>query len=114
LIVAGFAYNFGFLRPMISYATSETRTGSIVDTDALSIGLTAPAGPGLIKAHYTMRNTDAAPLAGVAADVKLKKIGVGYDYFLSKRTKIYADYAQVKETGLTNNSAFALGVRHDF
>ncbi|MBX3625662.1 MAG: porin [Rhizobacter sp.] len=114
LIVAGFAYNFGFIRPMISYATSETRTNSLVDTDALSIGLTAPAGPGLIKAHYTMRNTDAAPLAGVPADVKLKKIGIGYDYFLSKRTKVYADYAQFKETGQTNNSAFALGVRHDF
>lgn len=114
LIVAGFAYNFGFMRPMVSYATSETRTNSLVDSDALSFGLTAPAGPGLIKAHYTMRNTDAAPLAGVAADVKLKKLGIGYDYFLSKRTKVYADYTQIKETSLTNHSAFALGVRHDF
>ncbi|MCR5885497.1 porin [Rhizobacter sp. J219] len=114
LIVAGFAYNFGFIRPMVSYAMSETRTNSLVDTDALSFGLTAPAGPGLIKAHYTMRNTDAAPLAGVPSDVKLKKFGIGYDYFLSKRTKVYLDYAQVKETSLTNNSAFALGVRHDF
>ncbi|WOB09282.1 porin [Piscinibacter gummiphilus] len=114
LIVAGFAYNFGFIRPMISYATSETRTGSVVDTDALSFGLTAPAGPGLIKAQYTMRNTDAAPLAGVPVDVKLKKLGIGYDYFLSKRTKVYADYTAIRETNLTNHSAFALGVRHDF
>lgn len=114
LIVAGFAYNFGFIRPMVSYATSETRTNSAVDSDTLSFGLTAPAGPGLIKAQYTQRNTDAAPLAGVAADIKLKKLGLGYDYFLSKRTKLYVDFAQVKETSQTNNNAFALGVRHDF
>jgi len=114
LVNAGFAYNFGVVRPMVSYAKSKTRTGSAVNSDALSFGLTAPVGPVVIKAQYTQRNTDAAPLAGVAADVKLKKLGVGIDYFLSKRTKVYLDGAQVKETNLTTNSAFALGVRHDF
>ena len=114
VFIAGFAYNFGFIRPMISYSQSETRTGSVVESDALSVGLTAPVGPGMIKAHYTMRNTDAAPLAGVPTDVKLKKLGVGFDYFLSKRTKVYLDLAQVRETSRTNNNAYALGVRHDF
>lgn len=119
MLIAGFAYNFGFIRPMISYATSETRNNGLLETDALSIGLTAPAGPGVIKAHYTMRNTDAAPAAafpavGATPEVKLKKLGIGYDYFLSKRTRVYADFAQVKETSQTNNRAFALGVRHDF
>ncbi|MBT9526452.1 MAG: porin [Rhizobacter sp.] len=114
VVNAGFAYNFGVVRPMVSYAKSKTRTNSAVNSDALSFGLTAPVGPVVIKAQYTQRNTDAAPLAGVPVDVKLKKLGVGVDYFLSKRTKVYLDGAQVKETNLTNNNAFAMGVRHDF
>lgn len=114
VVNAGFAYNFGFIRPMVAYAKSKTRTGSVVDSNALSFGLTAPVGPVVVKAQYTQRNTDAAPAAGVAVDVKLKKLGLGVDYFLSKRSKVYLDYAQVKETNLTNNNAFALGVRHDF
>jgi predicted porin len=114
VVNAGFAYNFGFVRPMVSYAKSKTRTGSVVDSDTLSFGLTAPVGPVVLKGQYTQRNTDRAPAAGVPVDVKLKKLGLGVDYFLSKRSKVYFDYAQVKETNLTNNSAFALGVRHDF
>ncbi len=114
VVIVGGAYNLGFMRPMASYSKSKTRTGSIVDSNAFSLGLTAPVGPVVVKAQYTMRNTDRAPLAGVPADVKLKKLGVGVDYFLSKRTKIYLDYAQVKQTSLTNNSAFALGANHAF
>ena len=114
VVIVGGAYNLGFMRPMASYSKSKTRTGNAVNSDALSFGLTAPVGPVVLKAQYTQRNTDAAPLAGVAADVKLKKLGVGVDYFLSKRSKVYLDFAQVKETNRTNNSAFALGVRHDF
>lgn len=114
LVNAGFAYNFGFVRPMVAYAKSKTRTGSAVNSDALSFGLTAPVGPVVIKAQYTQRNTDGAPAPNVTTDVKLKKLGVGVDYFLSKRTKVYLDGAQVKETSRTNNNAFALGIRHDF
>lgn len=108
--IAGLAYNFGVIRPMASFAKSKTRTGSVVDSKAYSLGFTAPIGVAVLKGHFTQRTTEVPS----AAEVKLRKIGLGVDYFLSKRTKVYLDGAQIRETNLTNNSAFALGVRHDF
>jgi predicted porin len=51
-----------------------------------------------------------------AADVKRDTFAIGYDYFLSKRTDVYANYFQTKlnTAGATTDSAVGLGVRHRF
>jgi len=43
-----------------------------------------------------------------------KKLGLGYDYPLSKRTNVYADLGRGTVSGLTSNTAYAFGVKHTF
>lgn len=112
LVNVGFAYNFGVVRPMVYYARSKTGTGNVNTNKMASVGLTAPAGPGMIKAHVFRYD----PQGDSNTETKL---GLGYDYFLSKRTRLYADVGYTKKettaaTKLTNNTAYNLGVRHDF
>jgi predicted porin len=117
VVNAGFAYNFGFIRPMVYFARSKTGVGSVNTNKLASFALTAPVGPGVIKAVFLKFNPQD--------DKDETKIGVGYDHFLSKRTRLYADYGTTKKdgvntaatpagTGYTNNHAFNIGVRHDF
>ena len=42
------------------------------------------------------------------------KIGLGYDYQLSKRTGLYADLGIAREDTKTNNNTYAFGVKHTF
>jgi predicted porin len=112
LINAGFAYNFGVIRPIIYYARSKTGATSASTNKFLQLALTAPAGPGVIKAVVYRFDP--------AGDTNTEtKVGAGYDYFLSKRTRIYADLGWTKKettavVKLTNNTAYQLGIRHDF
>lgn len=39
---------------------------------------------------------------------------LGYDYFLSKRTDVYAVYMQDRQGGLSNGDSYAAGIRHRF
>jgi predicted porin len=117
LVNVGVAYNFGVVRPIVYFARSKTGVGSVNTNKLLEVALTAPIGPGVLKAmvlRYTPQD-----------DKKETKFGIGYDYFLSKRTRVYADFGQGKKTGVntaatpagtgySNNSAYNLGVRHDF
>jgi predicted porin len=114
LVNFGFAYNFGVVRPIVYFGRSKTGVGSVNTNKLVEVALTAPIGPGVLKA-MVLRLTPQD-------EKKETKIGVGYDYFLSKRTRLYADFAQAKKTGVvttpgtsyTNNRAYNLGVRHDF
>ncbi len=107
LVNIGFAYNFGVIRPMAGYARAKVGApGALVSNDFYSIGATAPVGPGQIKAVYYRFDP--------ANDIQESKFGLGYDYFLSKRTRIYADVGLAKQDGQSNNNAYMVGVRHDF
>lgn len=108
LVNFGFAYNFGVIRPIVYYARSKTGVGSTATNKFWEVALTAPIGPGVLKAAYF--NFD--PFGATNTE---NKLGIGYDYFLSKRTRVYADYSTAKKEGaFTNNNAFNLGIRHDF
>jgi predicted porin len=108
LINVGFAYNFGFIRPIVYLARSKTGVGSVNTNKFWEVALTAPIGPGVLKAQYY----DLDPQGATNSE---NKFSIGYDYFLSKRTRVYVDYATAKKEGaFTNNNAFDLGIRHDF
>ena len=77
----------------------------------MEVGLTAPIGAGVLKAAYYTEKPEG-PTA--ATSLHEKKFGIGYDYFLSKRTRVYLDLSQGKQDTKTNNSAYMLGMRHDF
>lgn len=115
LINVGFAYNFGFIRPIVYFGQSKLGVNNSGTNTYWHLALTAPAGPGVIKAAYGVLDPETtSALGSQTAGLEQTKASIGYDYFLSKRTRIYADYSHATEDNRTNNSAFQLGVRHDF
>ena len=125
LVNIGAAYDFKFVRPIVYFARSKNGLGNSATNKYAHVALTAPVGPGVVKALYSKLSPGGTVTAatGVAAaptttlqtaGQKQTKIGVGYDYFFSKRTRVYAEVSQGKEDNRTNNSAYALGVRHEF
>jgi len=121
----GATYDFGVVKAHLGFGRGKnnaTAAGTTQFGDARNalVGLTVPVGPGAIKASY-VRHDDRSL---VNADAR--QVGIGYDYNLSKRTKVYANYARMSNkngaTYVLNNStntgtgdrAFALGVAHSF
>jgi len=90
------------------------------------LGLTAPVGPGLVRASYNRYET--TPAGGIKA--KADQFALGYVYSLSKRTSVYGTYAYIKnkDNGKTwklggtnatlkdngNQQGFQVGVSHTF
>jgi predicted porin len=101
-------YDLGFVKPILYYARSKTNLGQN-SNKVFEIAATAPIGPGKLKAAW-------ARLDPQGDDNKVQKIAVGYDYPLSKRTNVYADFGQFKSDvdGTTNNRAYAFGIKHTF
>jgi predicted porin len=114
----GFAYNFGVVRPIVYFGQSKLGVGNSKKNNYFHLALTAPVGPGQIKAAVGTLDPESTVVVGPStlqtAEQKQTKISVGYDYFLSKRTRVYADLSQAKEDNRSNNRAYNLGVRHDF
>ena len=137
----GASYDFGPVKLFGELSRSKSARdyaivpllGGVPDTDLSGylIGLTAPVGPGLIRASYSQVKYDLNTPA-LAADPKANKYALGYVYNLSKRTALYATIARVSNksgAALTvggpsffSNSAFTpktstgydLGMRHSF
>ena len=88
--------------------TLSTAGGAnIVHAKVYSFGAVTPLGGGAVKAGYTRVNPDGA-------NNLIQKLGLGYDYFLSKRTKVYIDGSYAKEDLVTKSKLIAVGMRHDF
>lgn len=113
LVNVGFAYNFGVVRPIVYFARSKTGTNNASTNKIMAFALTAPVGPGMVKAAFYRYDPQGD-------DNSEDKLGLGYDYFLSKRTRLYADVGFTKKDAPaasvqpSNNTAYNLGVRHDF
>lgn len=74
--------------------------------DITGLGVSAPMGAGSLLAQW----------GSVSPDVGSKRttFSVGYDYFLSKRTDLYAVYMSDKISGLDTGTTYAVGIRHRF
>lgn len=71
------------------------------------VGLVAPIGPGTLKASYIRTRGDLGP-TGRSLDAD--QFAVGYVYDLSKRTALYATYAQIANKGNTaSGTLFSVG-----
>jgi len=107
----GFSYDFGFIKPILYFASAKTGVGATLKSRDTMFGLTAPIAGGKLKFAYNRMDPNTA----LDNDLQTK-ISVGYDYPLSKRTNVYADFGQGKSdvVGVTTNRAFALGMKHTF
>jgi predicted porin len=113
----GGAYDLGVAR-LIGQITKD-QLGT-VKGDGMLVGVTAPMGAGLVRASYSTYENKASK-----ADSS--QIAVGYVHNLSKRTRAYGTYANVKNsngaaaalggaTGVANkaSSGFDIGMTHSF
>ena len=101
-------YDLGVAKLMGYYASAKIGApGALFSSKMFSIGALAPVGGGNIKAAY-FRVNPAGP------NNNTSKLGLGYDYPLSKRTNVYADLGMAKGDGLTSNTAYSFGVKHTF
>ncbi len=105
-------YNLGFmtLGGGFSQIDIKTESASSFDRKAWNIMAVAPMGAFVIKAGYGVSEADAS------GDKVVKKLGLGVDYMLSKRTKIYASYGNDKGLGTKDGlrTGYDLGIRHTF
>ncbi len=120
----GAAYDFGVIRPSLSY--TETKYLSRKQ-QVLTASLTAPLGQGQLWGSYSEAKTSGE--TGFATVGTPKLFAVGYVYNLSKRTALYTTFAQLKNDGTTRfalggapaatangqkSTGYDVGVRHSF
>lgn len=100
-------YDFGMVKLMGGY--------SLVDTVAIAgekgknwnLGMAAPIGVVTLKAGYNASKAEGTQIA-------TKKLGLGAEYNLSRRTYLYTTYGRTKTDGTSSVNGFDLGVRHAF
>jgi predicted porin len=125
----GLSYNFGPAKLIYTWAHEENALagGITPKNDENLIGIAVPMGATTFKASY-IHSAYNAGTAG-ASDKTGNLLGLGVDYALSKRTLLYATYANVSNSdnsnifttgGISNGangmtaSNLAVGVFHKF
>ncbi|MES2184432.1 MAG: porin [Pseudomonadota bacterium] len=105
----GGSYDASFAKFFLTYGqTKSDNTRSEADTT--SIGASIPVGAGSINAALAR-----AELSVGSIDGPRRTIGtIGYDYFLSKRTDLYANLMHDKVTAFNSGTSFGIGIRHRF
>lgn len=90
----GAKYNFGLAQLMAHYSFDKDDAVTGGKSRGYLIGGLIPVGVGQIKASYSQYKFDR-PTSSPAT----KRLAIGYDHMLSKRTKLYATYARVSNSG---------------
>ena len=118
----GIAYDFGFVRPIVSYSVGNNNVAGNPYTRTYLIGATAPLGQARMKAvaaRYDAavgQNFNAANpfLPQLTGGQNTTKFGLGYEYFLSKRTSAHADVGTAKTEGVSRTTGVEAGIKHVF
>ncbi len=121
----GAAYDFGVIRPSVSYTENKYLSRK---QEILTVSATAPLGQqGQLWGSYTSAKTTGETGFGTVGTPKL--FALGYIHSLSKRTALYTTVAQLKNDGTTRfvlggapaatangqkSTGFDVGVRHSF
>lgn len=100
----GVSYKVGPANLMASVAKMADHNG--IDARGWTLGSKIESGPGFIKVAYSRDTTDNAPTN--------KVFGLGYQYFMSKRTSFYTDVAHKKSGSADAINAFDAGINHTF
>lgn len=110
----GGSYDLSVAKLMATYGKTTVDTSTVVpagavagaDAKAWTIGALVNAGVGRVQAGYGQIKPDAA------GAVTTKKLAVGYEHPLSKRTFLYADVINMKAATTVNT--IDLGMHHSF
>ncbi len=99
------SYDFGSVKFFLQYADASNDTKKI-DFKITEVGAAIPIGQGKLLAQYGQISQS------IGSD--RKTFTVGYDYFLSKRTDVYAMAMSDKLSGQAKGNSLSLGMRHRF
>jgi len=88
----------------LSGGLARGRTANNLNLRGALLGVTYPLGKGELKAGYAQ-----SKIGDGATAVERKKVGLGYHYWLSKRTRLYADVAHEREIA-TQKNGYDLGL----
>lgn len=105
----GFAYDAKVVKVFTQYNLVKTEAATDTETNYFGLGLSVPVGAGKVLAQYGQATAEF-----LTADVKNKTLTLGYDYWLSKSTDVYAVYLNDRLTGASNGNTYALGLRVKF
>jgi predicted porin len=113
LVTLGGTYDFGAAKVSAGYQTETGSNG--FSATAMTIGVNAPFGaatPYVVYSQHQVK-TGAGLQAVTGTDARI--FNIGSTYALSKRTRLFADYA-VDTTSFNANkpTTLALGVNHNF
>lgn len=94
---------------------AATATASANTRDKIAmLGASVPVGPGAVLASWSRSSTTGPVPTSTALNYRRTFSTVGYDYYLSKRTDLYAMVMTDHRTALTPGSSAAVGMRHTF
>jgi predicted porin len=98
-------YDFSVVKLYAGYGSGQD--AAKIKRKNVVVGITAPVGAGQVIASYNVQDQNSVRVEQL--------LSVGYKYFLSKRTNVFAVLANDSKapTG-TNKSGYALGVFHSF
>ncbi len=99
------SYDFGVARLFGQFGNVANKTSGN-EYDIVGLGASVPVGNGKILALWGQIKPETG--------AKRKTFSAGYDYFLSKRTDLYAVAMSDKIDGQTSGSAFSVGIRHRY
>lgn len=102
---AAATYDFGVAKLFGQFGNVANKTTGN-EYDITGIGASVPVGNGKVLAQWGQIKPETG--------AKRKTFSAGYDYFLSKRTDLYAVAMSDKIDGLSSGSAFSIGVRHRY
>jgi len=114
VFVLGGAYDFGFVKPRLSYTRSSINLPVIgeINPVAIMVSATFPVGTNLIKVGYAQLDADDSFMG--SDETKQRKFSLGYEHVLSKRTALYANLTNGKTKGAETVNAIETGIRHAF
>jgi predicted porin len=95
-------YDFGVAKLITGFGTGTDTTGA--KRRNIVVGLTAPVGAGKVIGQVNRHKQ-----AGVTV---VSQVAVGYQYSLSKRTKLFTTYTH--DSKATSKSGYDLGILHTF
>lgn len=101
----GARYNFGFATFSAGYSKGNTEND--LSIKGWLVGVVVPVGGGDFKAGYAKNDLD---LNG-----DLTKWSLGYHYYMSKRTKLFGEYAKAGgDRAIGPKTGYNLGIQHNF
>jgi len=101
----GAKYSFGSFSLMGAYDKSKFEGAVDSDAKVYTLGATYKIGAVELKAGYGHLDVDGA---------KAQFLGLGADYWLSKRTSVFFSAGHNKPDGGDSSSAYGVGVAHSF